>query len=78
MQITANQSGWLSVCIGEIKSAITKYAHENKIDFDWQSRFHDHIVRDRSEMNRIVSYIENNVSKWETDCFYNKIIEFPS
>ena len=78
MQITANQSGWLAVCIGGIKSAITKYAHENKIDFDWQSRFHDHIVRDRSEMNRIVSYIENNVSKWETDCFYNKINDFPS
>ena len=70
MQLTANQSGWLSVCIGGIKSAITKYAHENKIDFEWQSRFHDHIVRDSGEMDRIANYIKNNVGLWESDCFY--------
>lgn len=70
MQEIANQSGWLSVCMGGIKSAVTKYAHENNIDFGWQSRFHDHIIRDTNEMNRIADYIENNVAKWESDCFY--------
>ena len=71
MRDIANQSGWLSVCIGGIKSAVTKYAHENNIDFEWQSRFHDHIIRDTNEMNRIAGYIENNVAQWESDCFYN-------
>jgi putative transposase len=71
MQEIANQSGWLSVCTGGIKSAVTKYARENNIDFEWQSRFHDHIVRDTNEMNRIADYIENNVAQWESDCFYN-------
>ena len=71
MQEIAIQSGWLSVCIGGIKSAITKYAHQNNIDFEWQARFHDHIVRDINEMNRIACYIENNVSHWVSDIFYN-------
>jgi REP element-mobilizing transposase RayT len=69
MQNIANQQGWLSVAIGGIKSAITKFANENKIDFAWQTRFHDHIIRDTTEMNRIADYIENNPDTWDTDCF---------
>jgi len=65
MREIANQSGWLSVCIGGIKSAVTKYAHQNNIDFEWQTRFHDHIIRDFIEMSRIAQYIENNVAQWE-------------
>ena len=72
MQEIANQSGWLSVCIGGIKSSVTKFANENNIGFAWQSRFHDHIVRDTNEMNLITDYIENNVAQWESDCFCNK------
>lgn len=72
MQEIANQSGWLSVCIGGIKSSVTKFANENHIGFAWQSRFHDHIVRDTNEMNLIADYIENNVAQWESDCFCNK------
>ncbi len=71
MQDIANQSGWLSVCIGGIKSAVTKYARENNIHFEWQSRFHDHIIRDTDEMNRIADYIENNVARWESDNFFD-------
>ena len=57
----------LSVVIRGIKSAITKYAHENNIPFAWQSRFHDHIVRNMDELNGISAYIENNVAKWAFD-----------
>lgn len=71
MHEIANQSGWFSVCIAGIKSAITKSAHENNIDFDWQSRFHDHIIRDTAEMNCITFYIQNNISRWDLDCFNN-------
>ena len=61
--------GWLSVAIGGIKSSVTKFASENAVPFAWQTRFHDHIIRDQSEMNRIADYIENNPSTWDTDCF---------
>ena len=66
----ANLQGWLSVVIGGLKSSITHYANQNALDFAWQPRFHDHIVRDISEMNRIADYIENNVANWVNDEFY--------
>ncbi len=61
----ANLQGWLSVAIGGIKSAITKYAHEHSLPFAWQTLFYDRIIRDSAEMNRIAEYIENNVANWE-------------
>lgn len=66
----ANMQGWLSVVVGGIKSAVTKFANERGIPFAWQTRFHDRIVRDICEMNQIADYIENNVQKWEMDKFY--------
>lgn len=36
-------------------------------DFKWQSRFHDHIIRDHDSYLRIANYIINNPSKWEAD-----------
>ena len=62
--------GSLAAVIRGLKSATTKYANENALDFAWQPRFHDHIVRDISEMNRIADYIENNVANWVNDEFY--------
>ncbi|MCQ2274413.1 MAG: hypothetical protein MJZ86_06425 [Bacteroidales bacterium] len=65
----ANMQGWLSVTVGGFKSAVTKYAGTNNIHFAWQTRFHDHIIRNQAEMNRIAEYIENNVAQWDDDCF---------
>ncbi|MBR4621807.1 MAG: hypothetical protein IKO46_12585 [Salinivirgaceae bacterium] len=62
--------GWLSVVVGGIKSAATKFANRNNITFGWQPRFHDHIIRQTDEMNRIAEYIETNVLRWESDEFY--------
>ena len=64
---TAFMQGWLSVVVGGIKSAITKFSRQNGIPFAWQARFHDHIIRNQDEMDRIVRYIGNNVAKWESD-----------
>ena len=66
------QSGNLSSVIRGIKSAVTKYANEHNIPFAWQSRYHDHIIRNQLEMNRIADYIQNNPKKWELDRFYKK------
>ncbi len=67
---TTNMQGWLSVVVGGIKSAVTKFANQNHIVFGWQPRFHDHIIRQTNEMNRIAEYIETNVLRWESDEFY--------
>ena len=36
----------------------------------WQSRFHDHIIRNQDEYNRIKQYIETNPANWEKDKFF--------
>jgi len=71
MQRIDSSKGWLSIAIGGIKSAVTKFAHDNKIDFAWQTRFHDHIIHNPIEMNRIAKYIKNNPITWNTDSFYS-------
>lgn len=70
MEYISNRQSWLSVCIGSFKSAVTKYANENYITFAWQSRYHDHIIRNQNEMNKIAQYIINNPAKWELDRYY--------
>jgi REP element-mobilizing transposase RayT len=66
------QSGNLASVVRGIKSAVTKYANEHDIPFAWQSRYHDHIIRNQIEMNHIANYIQNNPMKWELDRFYKK------
>ena len=70
LQDVANNCGRLSHIISRFKSAVTKFAKEHDITFAWQTRFHDHIIRNQKEMDLITEYIENNVRKWEEDCFY--------
>jgi hypothetical protein len=48
------------------------FARKNDIPFDWQSRFHDHIIRSNDEYLKIADYILNNPNKWEEDKFYIK------
>ena len=71
MQRMANCCGRLSHIIGQFKSAVTRFARENQIPFSWQPRYHDRIVRNWDEMNKIALYIEQNPMKWEMDRFYS-------
>ena len=63
----APQSKNLASVIRGIKISTTTFARKHHIPFAWQPRFHDHIIRNNSEMNRIAKYIENNVVKWENN-----------
>ena len=49
------------------KIGVTKYARNQGIDFAWQSRYHDHIVRNERSYNRILNYIKNNINQWDED-----------
>ena len=57
----------LGTVIRGVKARISHAAHQNSIPFAWQSRFHDRIIRNQEELNRIAEYIENNVAKWDVD-----------
>ncbi|MCR9016961.1 transposase [Aquiflexum gelatinilyticum] len=52
------------------KSAVTKHANRLGFEFGWQSKYHDHIIRDEGAYQRIAQYIENNPSKWKEDGFF--------
>lgn len=36
----------------------------------WQTSYHDHIIRNQTDLQRIRQYIIDNPAKWERDTFY--------
>ena len=38
----------------------------------WQRSFHDHVIRDRNDYDKIAKYIYENPIKWKYDCFYTE------
>ncbi len=62
------RAGSLSTIIRSFKASCTKRAHElGWASALWQSRFHDHIIRDRDDLERIREYIRTNQEYWEED-----------
>ena len=77
-QKTANQFGPQSNNLASIvrgfKSAVTKNARYIQPNFTWQSRYHDHIIRNDTSFHNISQYIRNNPLQWQEDRFYEKTI----
>lgn len=64
--------GSISVIINQYKSSVKRWCNKNGHSlFQWQSRFHDHIIRDEQSYQRISEYIINNPAKWADDKFYS-------
>ncbi|GAB4323766.1 MAG: transposase [Bacteroidales bacterium] len=61
------QSKNLASIIRGFKTGVTTHARKFRPDFAWQSRFHDHIIRNNAEYQRISDYIRNNPAKWQND-----------
>lgn len=59
------QSNNLSSIIRGFKGAVTRRAREITPSFEWQSLYHDRIIRDCQEMKRICHYIVNNPQNWK-------------
>ncbi|MBN9349166.1 MAG: hypothetical protein J0H55_00640 [Chitinophagaceae bacterium] len=70
-----NKFGPQSKNLGSImrgfKSSVTTHSKILNVDFGWQARFHDHIIRSHDEFVRISNYILNNPRNWKDDKFYN-------
>ncbi len=68
----------LSDVIGWFKTVTTRryiegVRHKEWLPFDgrlWQPSFHDRIVRNDAEMDRIGTYVANNPALWAEDVFY--------
>ena len=56
----------ISNIINQMKGNVTK-----QIGYSiWQKLFHDRIIRDQQEYEKIYEYIETNPSKWQEDKYY--------
>ena len=66
------KSDSVSTIIRSYKSAVTKHTHRLGFDFAWQTRFHDHIIRDNISFENIQTYINKNPIKWVDDKFYKQ------
>ena len=64
------QSKNLGSIIRGFKSSVTTNAKKLNIEFGWQERFHDHIIRNQDELITISDYIVNNVANWKQDKFF--------
>ena len=73
MGIISPKKGSVSTIIRSYKSAAAKHANRLGLDFLWQSRFHDHIIRDDKSFNNITEYILYNPLTWAGDKFNNSL-----
>lgn len=65
--------GSVSVIIQQFKSSVKRWCNKNGHEyFQWQSRFHDHIIRDAESYERIKNYIINNPTNWNADSLKNQ------
>ncbi len=60
----------ISSIVGSYKSIVTKTSRQTHPNFGWQTRFHDHIIRNSKSFNIIQNYIFENPLKWKNDKFY--------
>jgi putative transposase len=54
---------------------VTKFARQNNLSFAWQARYHDHVIRNVDEYERIRLYILHNEQNWAKDNFYSQRID---
>lgn len=59
----------LSSIIKCFKQACSKIIHKNYPEFAWQKSFHDHIIRNSVEYEKIKYYIQSNPQNWDKDKF---------
>ncbi|HEY3295501.1 MAG TPA: transposase [bacterium] len=59
----------LHTIVGNYKAGVTRKirATVNQPIIVWQSRFHEHIIRDEVDLSNHQQYIKNNPSNWERD-----------
>jgi REP element-mobilizing transposase RayT len=65
---TMGQNG-LGQIIRYLKGKSTFEIRKSDKKFRWQANYHDHIIRNSEEHNRIKEYVESNPANWSVDRF---------
>ncbi|MCD2450134.1 hypothetical protein GO003_007020 [Methylicorpusculum oleiharenae] len=64
------QSQNLASIIRGYKIGVSKCAKNQGINFAWQARFHDHVIRSEENYLKIAEYIQTNPQRWLEDTYY--------
>lgn len=66
----------LGMVIGNYKAGVTRLARQRGVVDNntllWQSRYHDHIIRDEASLSCIRAYVQDNPARWAEDTFYTE------
>ena len=61
-------AGSMSIIVNQYKSSVKRWCNKNgHAYFQWQSRFHDHIIQNPESYQTIAEYILNNPANWHND-----------
>ena len=61
----------VSSIINHFKGNVKRWCNKNGYEsFRWQSRFHDHIIRNETALLKIRQYIQDNPRRWQEDKFF--------
>ena len=61
----------VSYLLALFKTGVTKQIRQKYPQLKvWQRSFHDHLIRNEADYQRIWMYIDTNPIRWEMDCFY--------
>ena len=72
--VLENSNAELTQIVGQYKSSVTREIRKTYPQSQvWQTSFHDHVIRNQKDYERIWSYIEANPQNWDKDCFFVKI-----
>ena len=56
--------------VSQFVSTIKRFCNKEYGENIWQRSFHDHIIRDRRDYEKISQYMQDNPRLWREDCFY--------
>ena len=57
--------------VAAYKAAVSRRVHKTAAERKgWQASFHDHVIRNQADYERIWLYIDANPQNWEKDCFF--------
>jgi putative transposase len=62
--------GSLGATIGSFKSVISYWCRTQGLEFGWQARFYDRIIRGRNSLKAIREYIRKNPENWARDTLF--------
>ena len=66
------QSQNLASIVRGYKIGVTKFARRMEIPFEWQARYHDRVIRNHDEHERIWEYIQHNPQNWSDDALFSQ------